>query len=90
MVISTINPAELYLDKVESGKARILARWDIQTVTIDDGTFYQYESRVIEWALPDSYLDTFEHAEQYIQENATEIMDFAKGSTKTLLRSEEA
>jgi len=87
MVISTINPDELYLDKVESGKARVLARWDIQTVTIDGSTFFQYEQKVIEWAIPDSYLDTFAHAEQYITENATEIMDFAKGSTKTLRRS---
>lgn len=87
LVESRIEPTDLYLDTVDEGNARILARWDTQSITRDDVTFYRYQEVVISWILPDTCLDTFEHAEQYIQENATEIMDFAKGSTKTLRRS---
>ena len=87
IVDSTIEPTELYLDKVVNGNARILARWDIQTIVRDAITFYRYQETVIGWKIPDAYLDTFAHVEQYITENAVEIMDFAKGSTKTLRRS---
>ena len=84
---STIEPVDLYLDKVDNGNAKILARWDTETVIIDGVTNYRYQEVAIGWKIPDAYLDTFAHAEQYITENATEIMDFAKGSTKTLRRS---
>jgi len=84
---STVEPADLYLDKINSGNARILARWDKQNVIRDNVTVYKYQEVAINWKIPDAYLDTFEHAEQFITENATEIMDFAKGSTKTLRRS---
>jgi len=87
LVESTIEPIDLYLDKVVNGSARILARWDIQTTVRDTITYYQYQETAIGWKIPDAYLDTFAHAEQFITENAAEIMDFAKGSTKTLRRS---
>ena len=87
LVESRIEPDELYLDKIDEGNARIQARWDIETVTRDGVTFYRYQEVAIVWKIPGAYLDTFAHAEQFITENAAEIMDFAKGSTKTLRRS---
>lgn len=92
---STTEPANLYLDKVDDGKARILARWNINAVTREEGIFYQYEEKVIIWQLPLTYqngetnvtISAFSDAEAYITANTEEILNFAKGSTKTFRRS---
>ncbi len=90
---STVQPPELYLDKVKNGSARILVHWNIteETRTNEDSstfTMYVYDEKVIWWALPLTYINngqtitidasSRESVETYITANAADIMGYAK------------
>jgi hypothetical protein len=56
LVRSTIEPATVGIDVVKNGSVRILCRWDIRQVEVEDEietrTEYEYAEKVIWWALP--------------------------------------
>jgi hypothetical protein len=56
LVRSTIEPATLGIDIVRDGSVRLLCRWDIRQVEVEDEmgtrTEYEYREKVIWWALP--------------------------------------
>lgn len=56
MVRSTIEPDTLGIDIVRDGSVRLLCRWDIRQVEVEDEmgtrTEYEYREKVIWWALP--------------------------------------
>jgi hypothetical protein len=89
---STIYPQDIEIDTVKSGVARLLCRWNAETVLREDSTIYQYEEAVMKWALPDSFeidgqtitISTREDVEAYVQTNAAEIMSFAKATKLTV------
>ena len=87
LVYSLENPNPIKLDIVKNGSARLLCRWDIQTVEVGEEphTEYTYQEEVIWWALP-----LREHVErvngrqvitdagrQYIADHADEITEWA-------------
>lgn len=92
MTESTIKPDEIYIDKINHGKARLLCRWNIaQIIRTDDvgeHILWQYDEVVMWWTFPmsdgESRLDDRESIAKYIAANSDEIMNFAKGSTVTL------
>ncbi len=91
MAESTIQPSEIYIDKIESGRARILARWNITASTRDEQTIYSYEEAVLWWTFP--YLDTdgvtvldnYAAIEAFINANKTDILNYARGTQTTLV-----
>ena len=56
LVRSTIEPDTLGIDVVKNGSVRLLCRWDIRQVEVEDEietrTEYEYAEKVIWWALP--------------------------------------
>ncbi len=56
LVRSRIAPDPLYPDVVRDGSVRLLCRWDIRQVEVEDEmgtrTEYEYREKVIWWALP--------------------------------------
>lgn len=90
LVYSLQNPEPVKVDIVKNGSARLLCRWDVQTVEIETDTGeshieYSYQEEVIWWALP-----LREHVErvngrqvitdagrQYIADHADEITEWA-------------
>lgn len=57
LVYSLQNPEPVKVDIVKNGSARLLCRWDVQTVEIETDTGeshieYSYQEEVIWWALP--------------------------------------
>ena len=56
LVRSTIEPDTLGIDIVRDGSVRLLCRWDIRQVEVEDEmgtrTEYEYREKVIWWALP--------------------------------------
>jgi hypothetical protein len=56
LVRSTVEPAAIGIDVVKNGSVRLLCRWDIRQVEVEDemGTRieYEYREKVIWWALP--------------------------------------
>ena len=56
LVRSTIEPDTLGIDIVRDGSVRLLCRWDIRQVEVEDKmgtrTEYEYREKVIWWALP--------------------------------------
>ncbi len=56
LVCSTVEPDTLGIDIVRNGSVRLLCRWDIRQVEVEDEmgtrTEYEYEEQVIWWALP--------------------------------------
>lgn len=62
LVRSTIEPATVGIDVVKNGSVRLLCRWDIRQVEIEDEmatrTEYEYQEKTIWWALPSpAYLE---------------------------------
>ena len=55
LVRSTIEPDTLGIDIVRDGSVRLLCRWDIRQVEVEDEmgtrTEYEYREKVIWWAL---------------------------------------
>jgi len=93
-VQSTIQPDEIEIDRVRNGRTRLLVHWDVSEVTHTDEitgesqTLYEYEEKVLWWTFPlesdGLVLNNIENIEQYIQNNKTEILNFAKGSKISL------
>jgi hypothetical protein len=89
---STIYPAEIEIDTIKNGVARLLCHWNTEGVLREDSLVYQYEEAVIKWTLPESYLSgeqtvtiaTREDVEAYVLTNAAEIMTFAKATKLTM------
>jgi len=94
-VQSTIQPQEIYIDKIKNGRARLLVRWDITSVarvdemTGAEQTVYEYDEAVLWWIFPDSYTNSYGDTIQiksitelraYINLNKEEILSFAKAS----------
>jgi hypothetical protein len=57
LVRSTVEPATIDIDVVKNGSVRVLCRWDIRQVEVEDEmagtrTEYEYREKVIWWALP--------------------------------------
>ena len=56
LVRSTIEPDSLGIDVVRNGSVRLLCRWDIRQVEVEDEietrTEYEYAEKAIWWALP--------------------------------------
>ena len=94
---STVEPTELYLDKVENGKARLLYRWNIRQEIEEDETgqraMWKYNEKVVWWVCPyeDSgvELTTYEAANAYCQNNKADIINFTKGSTVSISKEVE-
>jgi len=86
------QPNEIEIDTIKNGVARLLCRWDIISTVRGGYTYYQYYESIINWTLPDYYVDgttqvkisTREDVNAYILANLLEIMSFAKGSKLTL------
>jgi len=93
MAESTVQPPELYLDKVKNGSARIIACWNVteETRTNEDEstyTMYVFNEKVIWWALPLTYTSaestitidasSRESVEAYIAANAADILGYAQ------------
>ena len=62
LVRSTIEPATIGIDVVKNGSVRLLCRWDIRQVEVEDDmgsrTEYEYQEKTIWWALPSpAYLE---------------------------------
>jgi hypothetical protein len=94
-VQSTIQPQEIYIDKIKNGRARLLVRWNLETVTrIDEmteeeQTIYKYDETALWWTFPDSYqdssgstvyIDTMSDLQAYLDSNKSEILSFARGT----------
>jgi hypothetical protein len=87
---STIEPNEIYIDKIRGGRARLLCRWNVETITrIDEmteeeQTIYRYEEAALWWTFPHSdngnVLDNILAIDSYVQANKEEIMNFARGT----------
>lgn len=56
LVRSTVEPVAIGIDVVKNGSVRILCRWDIRQVEIEDEdgprTEYEYYEQALWWALP--------------------------------------
>jgi len=62
LVRSTVEPAAIGIDVVKNGSVRLLCRWDIRQVEVEDEigtrTEYEYQEKTIWWALPSpAYLE---------------------------------
>lgn len=90
MVESTIQPAEIYIDKIHGGRAKLLCHWDITTSTREGQTVYRYEEAVLWWTFPYmdtdgvTVLDNLPAIEKFMQENKADILNYAKGTKITL------
>jgi hypothetical protein len=93
-VQSTIQPDEIYIDKIKNGRARLLCRWNIEENSItneydETTTIYEYNEKVLWWTFPledesGLVLDNIDNISQYIQNNKLEILNFAKGAEVNL------
>jgi hypothetical protein len=94
-VQSNLQPQEIYIDKIKGGRARLLCRWNLETVTrIDEmteeeQTIYKYDETALWWTFPDKYtssggsevvISEKSDLEAYISENRSEILAFARAS----------
>jgi len=87
-VHSNTEPAVIFIDKIENGIARLLVRWNIQQVTIEDPMTqdereeWQYSERVIKWTLPQKY-DSLADVQEYLDEIQNEIVNWAEATEMT-------
>lgn len=95
MTESTIQPAEIYIDKIENGRARILARWNITTSTRDEQTIYSYEEVVLWWTFPYidtdgvTVLDNYAAIEKFMLANKADILNYARGTQTTIVGNDK-
>jgi len=91
MTESTIQPSELYIDKIESGRARLLCRWNITASTRGERTIYTYDEAVLWWTFPYidtdgvTVLDNYAAIEAFINANKTDILNYARGTQTTII-----
>lgn len=93
MIIQSCEyPETIRIDVVKNGAARLLCRWDVREIEVktddDTHTEYEYQEKVIWWALPlrehvervnDRQIIT-DAGRQYIAENTDVILDWAKAA----------
>lgn len=91
-VRSTIEPATVGIDVVKNGSVRVLCRWDIRQVEVEDEigtrTEFEYAEKVIWWALPSPEYLTRQGSRQVITETGraylasveTEILGWAQAA----------
>lgn len=90
LVQSCEYPETIRIDVVKNGAARLLCRWDVQTVEIETDTGeshteYEYQEEVIWWALPlPGYIERVNgrqmltiSGQQYITDHTDEILQWA-------------
>ena len=82
MPYSTIEPTNIYIDKIENGIATILVRWNKSSDTKTDMTGqtyveWSYDERRITWTLPAVY-STVEEVQVYL-DGIYESGDLATG-----------
>lgn len=90
LVRSRLSPDPLYPDVVRAGSVRLLCRWDVREIEVEDemaGTYteYEYAEQVIWWALPSPEYLTRQGKRQvltdagrvYLASVAPEIMGWA-------------
>jgi len=87
LVYSSTDPETIRVDKIKSGQARLLVRWDIERVETDDGVRWEYQEQEVKpWILPKpAYVTRDESGRQiltaagtaYIAEIEAEILDYA-------------
>ena len=81
-VHSNTEPAVIFIDKIENGIARLLVRWNIRQVSIEDPMTeetrqeWQYSERVIKWVLPQKY-ENIVAVQAYLDSTQTEILNWA-------------
>ena len=72
LVRSTIEPATIGIDVVKNGSVRVLCRWDIRQVEVEDEigtrTEFEYAEKVLWWALPSPEYLTRQGSRQAITE----------------------
>lgn len=94
-VESTIQPGELYIDKIENGRARLLARWNISTVVRDEQTIYTYDEAALWWTFPYmdtdgvTVLDNYAAIEAHLLANKADILNYAQGTQITLVGNDK-
>ena len=76
---SNTEPETIFLDYVKDGQARLLVRWNIQQVTTEERTSYNYSERVIWWVLPKPYV-TIDEVKAYLVTVEAEILDWAQAA----------
>lgn len=87
-VHSNTEPAVIFIDKIETGIARLLVRWNIRQVTIEDPMTrdereeWQYNERVIPWTLPQKYED-MAAVQEYLESIEAEIVNWAEATELT-------
>ena len=87
LVYSTTEPDVIRVDKIKSGQARLLVRWDIVQVKTEEGVRWEYMEQIVTpWVLPNpAYVTRDESGRQiltaagaaYIAEIEAEILDYA-------------
>lgn len=101
LVRSTIEPASLYIDKVDGGRSRTLCRWNITEIheTDNENPFdgWEYMEAVVWWTFPDSFTDadgttrqilTETDLQAYLDLNRNEIMSYARAVKISGIRGE--
>jgi hypothetical protein len=84
-VHSNTEPAVIQIDKIEAGIARLLIRWNIRQVTIEDPMTettrqeWQYSERVIKWTLPQKY-ENMAAVQEYLDGIQEEILNWAEAT----------
>ena len=72
LVRSTVEPATIGIDVVKNGSVRVLCRWDIRQVEVEDEietrTEYEYAEKELWWALPSPEYLTRQGSRQVITE----------------------
>ena len=84
-VHSNVEPATIQIDRIENGIARLLVRWNIQQVTVEDAMTgetreeWQYSERVIKWTIPQKY-DSTDEVLTYLTGIQAEILNWAEAT----------
>ena len=84
-VHSNTEPAVIQIDKIKAGIARLLVRWNIRQVTIEDPMTqeereeWQYDERVVKWTLPQKY-DDIAAVQAYLDSIQAEILNWAEAT----------
>ena len=92
LVRSTVEPATVGIDVVKNGSVRVLCRWDIRQVEVEDEietrTEFEYAEKVLWWALPSPDYLTRQGRRQVLTETGraylasveTEILGWAQAA----------
>ncbi len=83
---SNSKPDEIFLDRIDDGRARLLVRWNIAQQAQKDeqiseriSTSWNYSERIILWILPKKF-NTRDEIRKYLDSISVEILDWAKAT----------